>query len=515
MYQEILISVEPQEKRVAIVENRVLEEFYVERQGGQGLVGSIYKGVVESIVPAIGAAFVRMGLERNGFLYIQDLTHPDYEKIVEIIDKPYAREGGIENNNKARTPVDIKNILKKNQEILVQVVKEPLGTKGPRLTTHITLPGRYLVLMPCDSHLGISRRIQDNHERTRLKELLKDLKVPHNLGLIVRTAAHAATKREFLQDLRYLTNLWRRIRLVTQRRSAPVLVHEEYDLVLRIIRDNFTSRTNRLLVDSKEEYKRIMRFLSIFLPSLRSRVQLYHSDVSLFEKKGVEDEIAKIYDRKIALKSGGHIVIEPTEGLVAIDVNSGRFTRKKNPEETAYLVNLEAAQEIARQARLRDIGGIVIIDFIDMKINEHKRKVFNALNEALRRDHAKTDISAVSALGLIEMTRQRVRRSLESVAYKSCSYCQGRGLVKSPATMAILALRKIIKMLQKMENLPALHQHRQAGRAILVFAHPDVASWLVNENRQALYNLESRYKVRILVKGDPNLHIENLKIEPI
>jgi ribonuclease G len=502
MHQEILINVEPQEKRVAIIEDRNLEEFYVERQGLQRLVGNIYKGVVQTLVPAIGAAFVKIGLERNGFLYIQDLTAPDYEKMAEIIDRPYVYAGAAENSNKLKRRIDIRNMLKAGQEILVQVVKEPLGKKGPRLTTHISLPGRYLVLMPCDEHLGISRRIHDNKERIRLKGLLKELNLPRPMGLIVRTAGSGSTRRQFHQDLRYLSNLWRKIKVSTQRKPSPALIYEEYDLVLRIIRDNFTNQTHKLLVDSKEEYKRIMRFLRIFAPNLRSKVQFYRWEPPLFEKKGVEDEILKIYDRKVLLKSGGYIMIEQTEGLVAIDVNSGKFTGKKEPEETAYLVNLEAAREIARQIRLRDIGGIIIIDFIDMKLAKHKKRVFDVLNEALKRDHAKTDISSVSEIGLIEMTRQRKRISLEGVTYQSCPYCQGKGLVKSAATMAISALRKIDKMLQKTRK-----------KTILVFAHPEAAAWLVNQNRQSIYNLERKFRTKILIKQDSRLHMEKFRIE--
>jgi len=502
MYQEILINVESQERRVAIVEDRKLEEFYVERQDAQRLVGSIYKGVVQTVVPAIGAAFVNIGLEKNGFLYVQDLTPPDYEKMAEVIDKPYIYEGTTENNNNLRIPHKIKDMLKVGQEILVQVVKEPLSTKGARLTAHISLPGRFLVLMPMDTHIGISRRIQDSKERIRLKGLLKGLNLPGNTGLIVRTVGFGATKREFLQDLRYLINLWRKIKLSVQKNAAPALIHEEYDLILRVIRDKLSAGTNKLLVDSKEEYKRVIRFLHIVSPIFKRRVQLYRSNLALFEKKGVEDEIIKIYDRKASLKSGGYLVIEPTESLVAIDVNSGRFTGKKDPEETAFQVNLEAAREIARQLRLRDVGGIIIIDFIDMKLAKHRKNVFDVLNEALKRDYAKTDISPVSEVGLIEMTRQRMRKSLESVVYQPCPYCQGKGLVKSPATMAIFAIRKLAKMLQKANK-----------GTLLVFAHPDVASCLLNQNREAIYNLEKRFRTRILVKAHSKLHIEELKVE--
>ena len=503
MYQEILINVEPQQKRVAVVENEILEEFYVERQGAQRLVGNIYKGIVETIVPAIGAAFVKTGLEKNGFLYIQDLTQPDYEKMAELIDKPYSYEGVEENNNNSKRPVEIKEMFKVGQEIMVQVVKEPLGKKGPRLTTHISLPGRYLVLMPLDHHLGISRKIHDPKERARLREVLKSLKLPRDMGLIVRTAGSGCTKREFLQDLRYLTDLWPKIKAFFQKKSAPALIHEEYDLVLRTIRDKFTAQASKLLVDSKEEYKRIMRLLNAVSPILRRRVQFYRQEPPLFEKKGVEDEIVKIYERKVLLRSGGYIMIEPTEGLVAIDVNSAKFTGKKDPEETAYSVNLEAAREIARQMRLRDIGGIIIIDFIDMKWSKHRKRVFDILAASLKRDHAKTDISTVSDLGLIEMTRQRTRKSFESVVYQHCPYCQGKGLIKSPPTMAILALRKIRKVLQGRNK-----------RTLLVFAHPDVSSHLLNQNRQSIHNLEHKFRAKILIKQDSRLHMEELKIEP-
>ncbi len=504
MYREVLINVDSQEKRVAILEDKRLEEFYVERVASDRLVGNIYKGIVESIVPAIGAAFINIGLPRNGFLYIQDLTQPDFEKMAELIDKPAIVEPIAGDKAKLQQKTDIKDAFKVGQEILVQIVKEPLGTKGARLTTHIGLPGRYMVLMPCDNHRGISRRIKDVKERSRLKDLVRNLKVQDDMGIIVRTAGGGSTKKQFLQDLRYLTNLWRKIKANFQKVKAPCRIHEEYDLVIRTLRDNFTAESNKLLVDSKEEYKRILRFLNIFSPSLRPRVQLCREDLPLFEKRGVEDEIVKLYERKIALKSGGQIMIEPTEALVAIDVNSGKFTRKKDPEETSYLVNLEAAREIARQVRLRDLGGIIIIDFIDMKQARHRKGIFDVLSEVLKRDHAKTDISTVSSLGLIEMTRQRVRKSIESVVYEHCPYCQGRGLVKSPATMAIVALRNIKKIVQKTNK-----------KTFLVFVQPNVASQLLNQNRQHIIALERHFKVKILIRQEPSLHIEKLRIEPV
>lgn len=501
MVREILINADVQEKRVAIIENNVLEDFYVERQDNQKVVGNIYKGVVETIVPAIGAAFVQLGLGKNGFLYVQDMSRPDYEKMAEIIDeRPETDEAP-----KAEQPAtEIKDLFKPGQEVLVQVIKEPLGKKGPRLTTQISLPGRYLVFMPYDKHQGISRKIPDAQERNRLKTLLKELNVPDNIGLIIRTAGEGGTRKEFFQDLHYLTNLWKRIRITVRKKTAPALIHEEQDLTLRTIRDNFTNQTHKVIVDSKEEYKKIMHFLSAFAPQFKNRVQLYLGDIPLFERTQIEEAIAKIYERKVILNSGGYLVIEPTESLIAIDVNSGKFTGKLDPEQTAYQINLEAAKEIARQLRLRDLGGIIIIDFIDMKEPKHREKVFNVLNEALKRDRAKTDISAVSALGLIEMSRQRTRRSIESVAYQPCTYCKGKGLVKSPATMAILILRKLRKILQKIDK-----------KTVLVFTHPAVASYLVNENRQAIFTLENAFKGKIVIRQDEHLHIEEFRIETI
>lgn len=497
MYKEILINVEPQEKRVAIVESKVLEEFFVERIGVRQLVGNIYKGRISSVVPAVKAAFVNLGLDKNGYLYLADVVGIGVETDAferDEMDELYsARAVGPQQS--------IEQLLKKGQEVLVQITKEPFGTKGARLTTHITLPGRYLVLLPFDRHLGISRRISDEKERARLREILSQLDIPSEMGVIIRTAGIGRSKRDISRDLKYLLSLWRKIKLAASRKPSPSILHEEFDLVLRVARDYLTEDIDKLVIDSRDDYRRIHHFLSAVAPYLRSKAELYEGDIPLFDRKLIEKEIEKIFERKVYLKSGGYVVIEPTEGLVAIDVNSGKFTEKRNLEETAYATNMEAAKEIARQIRLRDLGGIIVIDFIDMVQAGHRRKVFEALLEALKRDKAKTDVSPLSELCLVEMTRQRMRRSLESVSFRECPYCLGKGLIKSVPTISIQALRRVKKFLKESKK-----------RQVALHVHPEVASRLFNEDRPAIESIERAFKGRVIVKADPLLHIEDIKV---
>ncbi len=497
MYKEILINVEPQEKRVAIVENKVLEEFFVERIGVKQLAGNVYKGRVSSVVLAVKAAFINLGLDKNGYLYLADVVGIGLESEAlerDEVEELYSKRG-------IQPQQSIEEFLKKGQEVLVQVTKEPFGTKGPRLTTHISLPGRYLVLLPFDRHLGISRRIPDEKERSRLKEILGQLEIPSEMGVIIRTAGVGKSKRDISRDLKYLLSLWRKINLGASRKAAPCTLHEEYDLILRVVRDYLTEDIDKLIIDLRDDYRKVHHFLSAVAPHLRSKVELYEGDIPLFDRKLIEKEIEKIFERKIYLKSGGYIVIEPTEGLVAIDVNSGKFTEKKNLEETAYATNTEAAKEIARQIRLRDLGGIIVIDFIDMNQAGHRRKVFEALLDALKRDKAKTDVSPLSELCLVEMTRQRMRRSLESVSFRECPYCEGKGLIRSVPTISIQALRKVKKFLKESKK-----------KQIELHVHPEVASRLFNEDRPAIESIEKTFKGRVIVKADPILHVEDIKI---
>lgn len=496
MNKEIIINVEPQENRLAIIENKMLEEFSVERIGVKRLVGNIYKGKVSSVVPAVKAAFVSLGLEKNGYLYLADVVGLGLEfDILEKEEKEIHPPKGIQPHH------SIEELLKKGQDVLIQVTKEPFGTKGARLTTHISLPGRYVVLLPFDRHMGVSRRISDDKERARLRDILKQLDIPSEMGVIVRTAGIGKSKRDFARDLKYLIGLWYKIKLIASRKQSPALLHEEYDLVLRIARDYLTEEIDKFIIDSRDEYRKLQHFLNAVAPHLKSKLELYEGDTPLFDKKMIEKDVEKIFERKVLLKSGGYVVIEPTEGLVAIDVNSGKFTEKKNLEETAFAINTEASREIARQIRLRDLGGIIVIDFIDMMQAAHRRKVFEALSDALKRDKAKTDVSPLSELCLVEMTRQRMRRSLESVSFRECPYCQGRGLIKSVATISIQALRKIKKHLKETKK-----------KQVELHVHPEVASRLFNEDRPAIESIERVFKGKVIVKADPLLQVEEVKL---
>jgi ribonuclease G len=502
MYKEILINVEPQEKRVAVLEDGILEEFYVERTSIKQIVGNIYKGKVVSVVPGIRAAFVDIGLDKNGFLYLQDLVKPlySYEDEEDLICQD------IETPEYKNTKLNIKEFIKKEQDVLVQVVREALGKKGARLTTHIALPGRYLVLVPEDKNLGISRKIEDIQERKRLRSIFAEINLPKDVGVVVRTAGSGKQKKEFARESKYLLSLWQRIKRNAVKRPAPSLIYEEQDLVLRIVRDSFTEGVNKLIVDSKEEYGKIMHFLRLFSPNLRNKVKLYRGEQPLFEIRDIENQIEKIYNRKVHLKCGGYIVIEPTEALVVVDVNSGRFTgsvesNKKVLGETAFLVNREAAEEIARQIRLRDLGGIIVIDFIDMESIRQRKEVLSVLERALKRDRAKINILPVSTLGLVEMTRQKMRRGIESVSYETCFYCGGRGQVKSATTMSIFAFRKIKKFLKRTKQ-----------RQINLIVHPNVANHILGD-KKLLNDLENKFRVKVTITANPDFHIEDIKIK--
>ncbi|MBI3312509.1 MAG: Rne/Rng family ribonuclease [Candidatus Omnitrophica bacterium] len=499
--KEVLINVEPMETRVAALVDGDFEEFYVERSTPPPLLGNVYKGRVSSIVPGIRAAFVDLGTGKNGFLYLNDIVGP----------APEAEETVQEEEEKpAVSPLEgapmprIQDLLRIGQEVLVQVVKEPIGTKGPRLTTHLTLPGHFMVLMPMDNAFGLSKRVEDAKERERLRAIVKALRPPGDVGVIIRTAAQGANRRQLARDMRFLLNLWKRIKARSVQAAAPALIHEEYNLPLRIVRDNLSDDVKKIIVDSKNEFHQIMRFLAQTEPQMRHRVELYQQDIPLFEKKGLEREIEKIYNRRLELPSGGTVVIEQTESLVAIDVNSGKFTGRRNLEETAFATNMEAAREIPRQLRLRDLGGIVIMDFIDMNSQSHRQKVFNALQNAIRKDKAKTNLSFLSEFGLVEMTRQRVRRSLESVTFQDCPTCQGRGSIRSAVTVSILALRKIRSTF-----------HASKKEAVEVTCHPDLASRLFNEDRASIAAIETQYHGRVVVKADAALHPETVKVEAI
>ena len=438
MAREILIEIHKQERLVAIIENGRVDDFYIEADRYQSLLGNIYKGRVESILPSINAAFVNIGLQRNGFLYLTDAVNPlmDEEdagprKILNKLFKKSAPLTEDQKPTKGRRESSTEIILKVGQEILVQIVKEPFGEKGPRLTTHLSLPGRFVVYMPCDNKSGVSKRIEDGEDRKRLKEIIKEFTFAKTGGFIIRTVSHQADKRELMRDARFLYHIWQRIYRKSVQEKAPSLIYEEGELTWKIVRDYLTAKVDRLIIDSKEEYERIRKFVHTLIGrEMVEKIQLYKGKMPLFDAKNVSKELHTIYDTNVYCKSGAYVVINPTEGLTVVDVNSGKFKVKASPGDAAFMVNMEVVPEIARQLRLRDVGGIIVIDFIDMVRDEHRRKVLELLNTELSKDHAKTEVYRFSPLGLVEMTRERTGKTIESISFGKCPYCDGRGRVK-------------------------------------------------------------------------------------
>jgi len=495
--KQIYISVEPHEKRLAIVKDKCLEKYYVERPQDAQILGNIYKGRVASVVNGIAAAFVDLGIGKNGFLHLSDLVKPSegYEDILQedegtVLIKEDKKPGG-----------RIGDLIKNGQDLIVQVAKEALGSKGVRITSHIALPGRYLVFMPYEDHLGVSKRISDPSERRRIKEVLKEIRIPKGVGIIVRTAGEHCGKKEFITDIKYLTRLWKNIQAHSGRAKSPAIIHQEYDIILRILRDQLSEEIDAIYVDSPPEFKRIRHFIGMLMPKFKNKLKLYTGSKPLFEDMGIDRDIEKIYNRTVYLKCGGYITIEQTEGLVAVDVNSGKFKGKKGPREMALRVNVEAAQEAARQIHLRNLGGIVIIDFIDMDSKGERDQVFATLVEAMKEDKAKTNILPISEIGIVQLTRQRVTKSLEGISYSACPCCHGKGLVKSASTMAIKALREVYSKL-----------NGRKGVSVSITAHPDVAAKLSGDFADSITRLERQLRSRINVKGDSSLHLEELRI---
>lgn len=496
MKRDILISHDANEKQVAILEDGRLEEFYIERGDAERLFGNIYKGKVKTVIPGMGAAFVDLGTKKDGFLYVTDALKSPLDLEAEFDEQPPKKE-----DRKHERMKRIEDVLKVGQEIIVQIVKEPIGNKGPRLTTHFSIPARYLVMMPGEEKVGVSRRIEDRKERERIRQIFHQLEIPKGVGFIVRTAGEGKDAKEFNRDIRYLLRQWKKVQSTISQKKAPSLIHQELDLVERMIRDNLTEENDRIVIDNPEIFKKTERFVQLYLPGTNVDIKHYQERIPLFEKYNIEKEIERTFQKNVYLKSGGYIVIEQTEGLVAIDVNTGKFTGNRNLEETVYRTNMEAAQEVARQLRLRDVGGIIIIDFIDMEWAEHRRNLFRLFRDAVRRDRAKTNILKISELGLVEMTRQRIRASLESAVYNTCTYCEGKGMVKSPTTMAIQTIRELRKSLG----------HSQ-GRTVNAYVHPDVSERLLHQEKRALENLERSTRSRIFVYPDSNLHQEDINI---
>ncbi len=498
MAREMLINVsQGEEYRVAVVENNSLEELYIERLSLNSHVGNIYKGKVVNIESSIQAAFIDFGIGKNGFLHISDL-HPRYFKKKKNANN--VEEIGKRTALKSRPP--IQKCLKKGQEIVVQVTKEGVSTKGPTLTSYISLPGKYLVMMPWMKKLGISHKIEDEEERERLRSTLQEMDIPKNMGFIVRTAGKNSRKRDLQNDLKYLKRLWRAIQKRIKKDAAPAELYQESDLIIRTLRDTFNSKIKKIICDSEPAVKKIKDFLKIATPRLRRKVIHYTGSTPLFHKYNIENEIAKIQSRNVDLKGGGSIVIEQTEALVAIDVNSGSYKKQKSAEQTAFKINSDAAKEIARQLRLRDLGGLIVIDFIDMRDANHRRAVEKKFRDAVKYDRARTKVLRISRFGIVEMTRQRMRPSLRSSTYLACPHCGGSGFVKSHESQGLEMIRLI-----------NLSSSKKQVKTVELKVSPEVADFLQNEKRESICNIEQTTGKRILIRSDPSMTGEKYNLE--
>jgi len=507
MGNEIVMNVTDREIRLALLEDGQVAEIHLERRGERGIVGNIYKGRVIKVLPGMQAAFVDIGLPRAAFLYVGDVHHhsPEldlvaHEETEDESEKQQAMslQEGIEDAPEFTTPIE--ELITEGEDILVQISKEPLGSKGARVTSHISIPGRHLVFMPTVDHIGISRRIENEAERQRLKDIIQKIKPPI-CGLIVRTVSEHEDEEKLRADLTFLEGSWQRIVEKEKQAPAPSLIYEDLDLCLRGVRDLFTENVTRLLVDSAEQFQRILDFMDTFMPSLKPCVEFYDGEEPIFDHFGLEMELNKALGRKVWLKSGGYINIDFTEALVAIDVNTGRFVGKRNLQETILKTNLEAAKEIAYQLRLRNIGGIIIVDFIDMDRPADREKVTNALQESLKKDKQKTNILKISELGLVQMTRKRTRESLTRTLCEHCPYCEGKGFLKSQTTVCYEILRGISRQIADGYSLN-----------IKVTAHPEVVKLLFELESEKLAEIQKKHRATVQLNPDPNLHQEQYEI---
>jgi ribonuclease G len=495
--KQIVINAAPWETRVAVLEDTTLVELHIERRREVGIAGNIYKGNVLRVLPGMQAAFIDIGLAKAAFLHASDVggaplppevaREGDAPELVEAPPAPEARP--------------IEERLKKGQDILVQIAKEPIGTKGARVTAHLSLPGRYLVFMPGTQHVGISRRIEDPAERDRLRAIVESER-PETGGLIIRTACEGATKREVHDDVRFLTRLWSRLEKQAAAAPAPSLVHADLDVVLRTVRDLFTSDVERLSIDSADDHQRVLDFVTALMPRLASRVHLYEGLGPIFDQYGIEAKLARALDRRVWLKSGGYLIFDQTESLTTVDVNTGRYVGKKDQEETILKTNLEAARQIVQQLRLRNIGGIIVIDFIDMEKAAHRKKVFDALQEAVRRDKARTNVLRISELGLVQMTRKRTRESLLQLLTSACPACAGGGRVRAVETLAFDALRRVQRDVAT----------AAPGTQVRLRVPPDVAALLGEHERRSVEALERVIGRTLVVEPVPSFERDQIEI---
>jgi ribonuclease G len=552
MDKEMIISSNGHETRVAILEDDLVAEIFVERERNRGVVGNVYKGRVSKVLPGMQSAFVDIGLERDGFLYVSDVINPaelfdDEDDDDDVGERSGDRASGAQRrgmrprrderdaapasgtsraadsgparpergDGRAAARSDkpqearIEDLLKEGQEVLVQIAKEPLGTKGARLTSHVTLPGRFLVFMPTVDHIGVSRKIASRDERSRLRGIVREFREQHSFsgGVIIRTAAQERSKDDILSDLQYFYRIWTDMRQKMESHRAPAVVYREPSLVAKLLRDLLTDDYTAIRIDHPQEYQRIVEFVERIMPALVNKVKLYDKDFPIFEEYGVQAELDKALRSKVWLKSGGSIVINQTEALVAVDVNTGRYVGKKTAgrlEDTILKTNLEAVKEIVRQIRLRDLGGIIVLDFIDMEEKKNRQKVFQAVEQELRKDRAPSKPLQVSDFGLVIITRKRVKQSLERVLTEPCPYCAGGGTIKSSSTICYEILSEVKKVGGEMD-----------GVGVLLRVNPDIARALKEEERNVLKDLKHLLGKDVIVKPDVHLHHEQFDVMSI
>jgi ribonuclease G len=505
MNKEMIICSNDHETRVAILEDDLVSEIFVERERQRGVVGNIYKGRVSKVLPGMQSAFVDIGLERDGFLYVSDVVNEEFEKLdpdEEGEEKDDAAKG-------AREEPKIEDLLREAQEVLVQVAKEPLGTKGARLTSHASLAGRFLVFMPTVDHIGVSRKIESRDERARLRGIVREYREQQGFtgGIIIRTAASGRSKEDILVDLDYFNRIWTEVRKKTDALRAPAVVYREDSLVAKLLRDLLTDEFSAVRIDNPQEHQRVLQLVERILPALAPRVKLYDKAFPIFEEYGVQAELDKALRSKVWLKSGGSIVINQTEALVAIDVNTGRYVGKRTAgrlEDTIVKTNLEAAREIVRQIRLRDLGGIIVLDFIDMEDRKNRQKVFQALEQELKHDRAPSKALQVSDFGLIVITRKRVKQSLERVLTEPCPYCSGSGVIKASSTICYEILAEVKKLGAELN-----------GHAVVLRVNPDIARALKEEESAVLRDLRVALGKDVTIHPDTHLHHEQFDVTAV
>lgn len=498
MKAELLVNVAPFETRIARIENGKAEEIYIERERERGLKGNIYKGRVQRVLPGIQAAFVDIGMAKSGFLYAGDVAHPEDQRIVdEPIDDP---DSDIVDEPKQRDIPPINTLLREGQEILVQVSKDPITSKGPRLTCHLSLAGRFLVYLPEVNHIGIARRLEDTAERERLREISESIQ-PEGGGLIVRTVAEGHSEKELKEDLDFLVRMWSDISDRAKDTRVCSLIHTELNLYLRVMRDYVDDDVSKIHIDSREAYQSMKKFAKRFMPEVNKRLFYYPGERPIFDVYGVEESINQALERRVPLKSGGHLVIDQTEALIAIDVNSGSFVSSSNMEETGFKTNLEAIHEIVHQLRLRNLGGIIVIDFIDMQDEDNKTKLVESLEEALTRDKTKTNVVQLSPLGLVEMTRKRTRESLGQILLEPCSKCESTGMRKSQTTLCYQIFRDIVA-----------EARAYPCEKMVMIAHPVIIDLMLGEENERVAQLEDFLGKQISLKSDSKLAIDQYEI---